>query len=84
MNTHQERAGGWSLFAGCTCGSSTRPRDTDSSFEPGDIYTCRGPVKEHSEFHGVKSTKLSRCKLRIIGPVPKPETFEDQMTDFRQ
>ena len=51
------------------------------NFEPGDVFVCRGTVREHTEFKGVKSTKLSRCKLRPMGPVARLETFEEQMVE---
>lgn len=35
-------------------------------YEVGKKYNCRGTVKKHDEYKGVKSTKLNRCKLTPI------------------
>ena len=32
-------------------------------FEPGEMYTIKGTVKEHSEYKGDKQTVLTRCKV---------------------
>lgn len=39
---------------------------TDCSFEKGTIVDLTGTVKKHEEFRGVKTTQLSRCKIKEV------------------
>ena len=36
----------------------------DVDKEIGDVFTLAGTVKDHSEYKGIKSTVLSRCKVK--------------------
>ena len=38
--------------------------DPNRDFEEDTAYELTGTVKDHSEFRGVKQTKLTRCKVK--------------------